>query len=97
MAFVVNLLELAPKIEHARVNKWFVKEGDKVQVGTHFVEVETKKAVMEQESFIDGTVLKLLRKEGERRVQVGSPIMIVGDPHEDISELVENIESGRQL
>jgi pyruvate dehydrogenase E2 component (dihydrolipoamide acetyltransferase) len=69
------------------VVKWLVKEGDSVSSGTPLAEIETDKAVMEQESFEDGKVLKILVAEGSK-VAVGTLLMVTGDAGEDISGLV---------
>jgi pyruvate dehydrogenase E2 component (dihydrolipoamide acetyltransferase) len=87
MATAVNLLQLSPTMSEGTVVKWLVKEGDEVSSGTPIAEVETDKAVMEQESFEDGKVLKILVKEGEK-VAVGSLLMVTGEPGEDYSALL---------
>ena len=47
-----------------------------------------RKATMEFESPEEGTLLKIIAQEGES-VPIGADIAIVGDPGEDISELIE--------
>ncbi len=84
MASAVNLLQLSPTMTEGTVVKWLVKEGDKVSNGQAIAEIETDKAVMEQESFEDGTVLKINVKEGDR-VPVESLLMVIGEKGEDIS------------
>jgi pyruvate dehydrogenase E2 component (dihydrolipoamide acetyltransferase) len=69
------------------VVKWLVKEGDEVSSGTPIAEIETDKAVMEQESFEDGTVLKITVKEGVK-VAVGALMMVTGEKGEDISAML---------
>ncbi|MBX3730099.1 MAG: 2-oxo acid dehydrogenase subunit E2 [Candidatus Sumerlaeia bacterium] len=87
MATVVTLLQLSPTMSQGTLVKWQVKEGAKVSSGDILAEIETDKAVMEQESFEDGTVLKLVAKEGQA-VPVGSMIAVLGEPGEDISGLL---------
>lgn len=87
MATPVNLLQLSPTMSEGTVVKWLVKEGDSVSSGTPLAEIETDKAVMEQESFEDGKVLKILVAEGSK-VAVGTLLMVTGDAGEDISGLV---------
>jgi pyruvate/2-oxoglutarate dehydrogenase complex dihydrolipoamide acyltransferase (E2) component len=45
--------------------KWSVKEGDKVKKGDVLVEVESEKASVGVESEFNGTITKILHKEGE--------------------------------
>jgi pyruvate dehydrogenase E2 component (dihydrolipoamide acetyltransferase) len=87
MATVVTLLQLSPTMSQGTLVKWQVQEGAKVSSGDILAEIETDKAVMEQESFEDGTVLKLVAKEGQA-VPVGSMIAVLGEPGEDISGLL---------
>ncbi len=92
MASQVTLLQLSPTMSEGTIVKWLVKEGDEVSSGMPIAEVETDKAVMEQEAFEDGKVLKILVPEGER-VEVGNTIMISGEEGEDISSLVDQAAS----
>ncbi|CAN5313637.1 pyruvate dehydrogenase complex dihydrolipoamide acetyltransferase [soil metagenome] len=87
MASAVNLLQLSPTMSEGTIVKWLVKEGDSVKSGQAIAEIETDKAVMEQESFEDGKVLKILAKPGQK-VPVESLIMVIGADGEDISGLV---------
>ncbi|MBI5154540.1 2-oxo acid dehydrogenase subunit E2 [Candidatus Poribacteria bacterium] len=86
MATLVQLLQLSPTMSEGTIVRWLVKEGDKVKAGAILAEVETDKAVMEQESFEDGVVLKLLAKEGDA-VAVGAQIAVIGEAGEDIASL----------
>jgi 2-oxoglutarate dehydrogenase E2 component (dihydrolipoamide succinyltransferase) len=45
--------------------KWNVKEGDHVKKGDVLVDVESEKASVGVESEYDGTITKILHKEGE--------------------------------
>ena len=81
MASHIQLLQLSPTMSEGKIVKWHVKEGDKLSSGTIIAEVETDKAVMEQEAFDDAYVLKLLVKEGDA-VKVGSAIAVVGEQGE---------------
>lgn len=84
MATPVHLLQLSPTMTEGTIVKWLVKEGDEVTSGQPIAEVETDKAVMEQESFDDGKVLKIAAKEGDR-IAVESLIMVIGEEGEDVS------------
>lgn len=87
MASPVNLLQLSPTMTEGTIVKWLVKEGDTVSSGTPIAEVETDKAVMEQESFFDGKMLKIVVKEGDK-IPVETLIAVIGEDGEDISALL---------
>ena len=64
-----------------------IAEGDTVAVDQTLASIETDKSTMEVPSTAEGTVLKLLWEEGDE-VPVKDPLIIVGEPGEDISGLV---------
>ena len=68
---------LSPTMTEGNLSKWLVKEGDKVNSGDVLAEIETDKATMEIESADEGTVTKLLIKEGTESVPVNSPIAVL--------------------
>ncbi|MEQ8818663.1 MAG: dihydrolipoamide acetyltransferase family protein [Sumerlaeia bacterium] len=84
MATPVTLLQLSPTMSEGTIVRWLVKEGDSISAGDILAEIETDKAVMEQEAFEDGTVLKLSVKEGDK-ASVGDEIALVGEAGEDVS------------
>jgi pyruvate dehydrogenase E2 component (dihydrolipoamide acetyltransferase) len=73
-------------MEEGVVASILVKEGDKIKSGDLLAEIETDKATMEWESFIDGEVLYIGVSEGEG-VPVNDPVLILGKKGEDISAL----------
>ncbi len=87
MAQKIELLQLSPTMEEGTIVKWLKKEGEKVSAGDALAEIETDKAVMEQEAFDDGTMLKIVAEEGSA-VKVGSLIAVVGEKGEDVSSLM---------
>ncbi|MDX1671128.1 MAG: pyruvate dehydrogenase complex dihydrolipoamide acetyltransferase [Balneolaceae bacterium] len=92
MAEKIEMPKLSDTMEEGVIAKWNVKEGDKVDRGDIIAEVETDKATMEVEVFDAGTVLKILADEGEA-VPLGRPMAIIGEEDEDISDMLEEIES----
>ena len=68
---------LSPTMTEGNLSKWLVKEGDQVNSGDVIAEIETDKATMEIESADEGTVTKLLIKEGTESVPVNSPIAVL--------------------
>lgn len=87
MAEKVLMLALSPTMETGTIAKWHKQEGDTVESGAVLCEVETDKAVMDYESTMEGTLLKILLPEGGD-AGVGEPIAIIGEEGEDISELL---------
>lgn len=93
MAVKVEMPKLSDTMDEGVIAKWNVKEGDKVSSGDIIAEVETDKATMEVEVFDDGTILKILVEEGDA-VPLGHLMAVIGEEGEDISELLENAQSG---
>ena len=83
----------SPTMEVGRLANWICAEGDAVEFGTVVAEVETDKATAEIESFDDGVLLKFFQPAGSD-VAVGTPIAIIGEEDDDISDLVAQFESG---
>ena len=83
----------SPTMDVGRLANWICAEGDAVEFGTVVAEVETDKATAEIESFDDGFLLKILQPAGSD-VAVGTPIAIIGEEDDDISELIAQFESG---
>jgi pyruvate dehydrogenase E2 component (dihydrolipoamide acetyltransferase) len=71
--------------DQLRVVSWKKQEGDAVKRGDILLEVETDKAVLEVESFAQGTLLKRLVEEGSYGT-VGDVIAYIGKP-EDLKAL----------
>lgn len=63
--------------------KWNKKVGDKVKRGDVLFEIETDKAVMEIESFAEGTLLGVRYPEGEYAT-TGEVVAIIGDEGENL-------------
>jgi len=87
MAQQIILPRQGQSVETCLILNWRKQEGEEVGEGEVLVEVETDKAAFEVESTAAGTLLKILRQEGED-VPVLSPLAIVGQPGDDISGLV---------
>ncbi|HEU5199047.1 MAG TPA: dihydrolipoamide acetyltransferase family protein [Ktedonobacterales bacterium] len=77
---------LLPKLgdmEEGQILKWLKQEGDEVKKGEPIAEIETEKTSMEMESFVSGTLRKILVPVGQT-VPVGAEIALVGDPNEPL-------------
>ncbi len=91
MAEQVLMLALSPTMEEGTIVKWHKKEGDPVAQSDIICEVETDKATMEYEAVDEGTLLKILVRDGGQ-ARVGEPIAVVGEPGEDISGMLKEAE-----
>ncbi|HVK77426.1 MAG TPA: biotin/lipoyl-containing protein, partial [Kofleriaceae bacterium] len=92
MAQIIGLPKLSPTMEEGVLVRWVKKEGDAVTPGDLVAEVETDKANMDFNIEDDGTLLKLLVKEGDT-VKLGAPVAILGKPGEDVATLVEQAKT----
>lgn len=81
---------LSPTMEEGTLAKWLVKEGDTVSSGDILAEIETDKATMEFEAVDEGTIEKILVSEGSEGIKVNSPIAILIDDVEKITETKVN-------
>ncbi len=84
MAETVVLPQQGNSVESVVLLEWKVAVGDTVSTGDALCEVETDKATMEVESTESGTVLALLADTGDE-IPVKTPIVVVGEPGEDVS------------
>lgn len=89
MAEKVFMIALSPTMEEGTIIRWRKKEGDTVKEGEILCDVETDKASMEYESSQSGTLLKIVRGEGQP-AKVGDLIAILGQAGEDISALIQD-------
>jgi pyruvate dehydrogenase E1 component beta subunit len=82
-------------MEEGTLAKWLVKEGDSVSAGDILAEIETDKATMEFEAVDEGIIGKILVSEGSEGIKVNSPIAILIEDGEKISEK-EILEASHQ-
>ena len=75
----IKMPALSPTMTSGTIAKWLVKVGDNVLSGDVIAEIETDKATMELEAIDDGLVSKILVKEGEQDVSVGTLIAVIGE------------------
>mgnify|MGYP000100181202 CR=1 FL=1 len=86
MAEILIMPRLTDTMEEGVVASILVKEGDTIKSGDLLAEIETDKATMEWESFVDGEVLYIGVNEGDG-VPVNDPVLILGKKGDDISDL----------
>ena len=87
MAEIVRMPKLSDTMTEGVVAKWNKKVGDAVKSGDILAEIETDKATMEFESYLDGTLLHIGVPQGQA-APVDSVLAIFGKPGEDISKLL---------
>lgn len=75
----VILPELGEGIMGATVSFWFFKEGDAVKEKDELVELTTDKAAFNLPSPASGTLIRIMRKEGQA-VNVGEVIAVIAEP-----------------
>ncbi|MCX7730856.1 MAG: 2-oxo acid dehydrogenase subunit E2 [Candidatus Caldatribacterium sp.] len=79
----VIMPKLGLTMEEGVINKWLVKEGDRVEKGDPLFEVATDKVNMEVESPASGVVLKILYPEGAT-VPITEVVAYIGEVGEEI-------------
>ena len=88
MAEIVRMPKLSDTMVEGVVAKWHKKVGDKVSEGDLLADIETDKATMEFESFVDGTLLHIGVPEGGTS-PVDTVLAIFGEEGEDFSDLLK--------
>src|SRR5690606_24346529 len=87
MAEIVKMPKLSDTMTEGVVAKWHKKVGDKVNEGDLLAEIETDKATMEFESFVDGTLL-YIGVEEKGAAPEDAVLAILGEKGEDFSALL---------
>ena len=85
---------LSPTMTEGGLTKWLVEVGDKIRAGDILAEIETDKATMEIEAVDEGTITKIVVKEGTNSVPVNSIIAIL-DGLDD--EVLDEEETFKQI
>ncbi len=88
MAEIVRMPKLSDTMTEGVVAKWHKKVGDMVKEGDLLADIETDKATMEFESYVEGTLLYIGVKEGETS-PVDTILAIFGEKGEDVSALIK--------
>ncbi|GAB5526965.1 MAG: hypothetical protein Roseis2KO_48370 [Roseivirga sp.] len=77
----------------AKISKWYVQLGDRVETGQLIAEIETEKATMDFESYNSGTVLYIGAEPGQE-IREGYLLIIIGDKGTDVSAMIrESVEA----
>jgi pyruvate dehydrogenase E2 component (dihydrolipoamide acetyltransferase) len=94
MATIIRMPEVAANATHATLVSWSKKEGDTIASGQSIADVETDKAVIELNVDANGTIARLLVKNGAE-VAVGAPIAVLIDKGETIDDADKLLLVGR--
>lgn len=87
MAEIVKMPKLSDTMTEGVVAEWHKKVGDAVESGELLAEIETDKATMEFESFLDGVLLYIGVQKGGA-APVNSVLCIIGKKGEDFKALL---------
>ena len=78
---------LSDTMTEGTVVAWHKQIGDDIEVGELLLEIETDKAVMEQDSFFEGKLLYIGVQEGEA-VPVDAVLCVIGEEGEDAAAAI---------
>jgi pyruvate dehydrogenase E2 component (dihydrolipoamide acetyltransferase) len=95
MAERIILPKQGLQMTEGTIIEWLVKEGEKVTQGQPLFEMETDKLTIVIDAPVSGTLLKIIAGKGDTR-PITSVIAIVGNPGEDISGILAELDSGGQ-
>jgi pyruvate dehydrogenase E1 component beta subunit len=87
MATQILMPALSPTMTEGKLAKWLKREGDAVASGDVLAEIETDKATMEIEAVDEGVMGKILVAEGTENIAVNTPIAIIAEEGEDVSDV----------
>lgn len=87
MAVCIRMPKMSDTMQHGIISRWVKQVGDKVVAGDILAEVDTDKATMELEAYEDGTLL-YIGVADKSAARVDEVIAIIGDPEEDINDLL---------
>ena len=80
---------LSPTMSQGNIVAWKKKEGDEVQPGDIYCEVETDKATIEWEAQEEGYLAKILAGDGSQGIDVGTPVAVIVESKDDVAAFAE--------
>ncbi len=95
MATKVIMPKQGLQMTEGTIISWLVKEGGKAVKDEPLFEIETDKLTITIDAAVSGTLLKIVKDEGET-VPIAETIAIIGESGEDISGLLSSAINGRQ-
>jgi pyruvate/2-oxoglutarate dehydrogenase complex dihydrolipoamide acyltransferase (E2) component len=87
MAARVIMPKQGLQMTEGQITRWLIQEGQPVKIDEPLFEMETDKLTIQMNAPASGTLLKIVRGEGET-VPITETIAIIGEPGEDISRLL---------
>jgi len=81
MAEIIRMPRMSDTMEEGNIVSWLKGEGDSVDIGETIAEVETDKATMELDAYVEGVILHIAVKEGP--VPINGVIAVIGEEGED--------------
>jgi len=88
MAEVIRMPLMSDTMTEGVISEWHKKVGDKVKAGDVLADVETDKATMELENYVDGTLLYIGVEKG-KAAKVDGVLAVVGKEGEDYKALLD--------
>lgn len=88
---IYKMPSLGADMESGILAEWKVKEGDRVKKGDVIADIETSKGVIEAEIYEDGTIEKIVGKEGVE-YPVGTPLAVVRTSKDDDATIEKEID-----
>ena len=92
MAEVIRMPLMSDTMTEGVIAEWHKKVGDKVKAGDVLADVETDKATMELENYVDGTLLYIGVEKG-KAAKVDGILAVVGKDGEDYKSLLDGAGS----
>ena len=93
MADIVSMPKLGFDMAEGTLVRWVKTEGEAVEKGELLAEIETDKATVEVEAFVEGTLLKHLVAI-DSIVPIGVPIAVIGAPGEEVDVAALGVAAG---
>ena len=92
MALNVTMPKWGLTMKEGRISKWLKAEGDPIQKGEPFFEVETEKITNVVEAITDGILFQIVVSAGTT-VPVGTIVAVIAEPGEK-PERIEGLQAG---
>ncbi len=88
MAVKVIMPKQGLQMTEGTIQSWLIKEGEVCEEGKPLFEMETDKLTITMDAPASGTLLKIVRSEGET-VPITETIAVIGTPGEDITDIIK--------
>lgn len=86
MATLLRMPEISANMVEAVLSEWSLAENAAFSAGDSIATVETEKAVVDVPAESDGVLLRILIEPG-KSVSVGTPMAVLGDPGETVTDM----------